>query len=236
MLVNPFQKKESHTTREITLYKVITVLSWLLAVVASVYYTFKAPQDDKLARHTIWKQNKLHHTGFTLNSLITSIYFIVLFILQVAYVWHYFSKSAERVTIATNVGSHFIANNLLHFAFVMLFVRSHFWWAEFILIINFFNLSSLYFRHPTAPRFIHLPAISAPLAWTFVALYWNGAIMVNAEGLAGRILANIAIWGIMVYGLFFLVAYKDYTMGYCLSILCASLGVSQFLRQFIAFQ
>lgn len=47
-----------------------------------------------------------------------------------------------------------------------------------------------------------------PLAWTFVALYWDGAIAVNAHSLAARILANIAIWGILVYGLFFLVAYK----------------------------
>jgi len=48
-----------------------------------------------------------------------------------------------------------------------------------------------------------------PLAWTFVALYWDGAIAVNAHhSLAARILANIAIWGILVYGLFFLVVYK----------------------------
>lgn len=60
--------------------------------------------------------------------------------------------------------------------------------------------------------------------------------MVNAEGLAGRILANIAIWGILVYGMFFLVTFKDYTMGYCLSILTAALGVGQFLRQIVAFQ
>lgn len=90
----------------------------------------------------------------------------------------------------------------------MLFVRSHFVWAEVILIVNFFNLSSLYFRHSAHPRFIHIPVISGPLAWTFVALYWNGAIMVNAESLAARILANIAIWGILVYGLFFLVTFK----------------------------
>lgn len=90
----------------------------------------------------------------------------------------------------------------------MLFVRSHFVWAELILIINFFNLSSLYFRHPASPRFVHLPAVSGPLAWAFVALYWNGAIAFNAEGLFGRILANVAVWGILVYGLFFLVTFK----------------------------
>ena len=90
----------------------------------------------------------------------------------------------------------------------MLFVRSYFVWAEIILIVNFFNLSSLYSRHNTNPRFIHIPATSGPLAWTFVALYWNGAIAARAEGLAARIVANIFIWGILAYGFFFLVAYK----------------------------
>jgi hypothetical protein len=118
----------------------------------------------------------------------------------------------------------------------MLFVRSHFVWAEVILIINFFNLSSLYFRHNQSPRFIHIPVVSGPLAWSFVALYWNGAIAVNAQDLAARILANIAIWGILVYGLFFLVIYKDYTIGFALSILTAALGTHQFLIKFVALQ
>lgn len=161
---------------------------------------------------------------------------LAIFIAQIGYVWHLFSSNTDYVSAAASVGSHFIFNNLLQFAFVMLFVRSHFVWAELILIINFFNLSSLYFRHPTSPRFIHIPVASGPLAWTFVAIYWNGAIMVNAHSLPARILANIAIWGILVYALFFLAAYKDYTMGFALSVLSASLGVGQFLRQIVAFQ
>jgi len=118
------------------------------------------------------------------------------------------------VQAAASVGSHFIFNNLLQFAFVMLFVRSHFIWAEIILIINFFNLSSLYFRHPTLPTFIHIPVISGPLAWNFIALYWNGAIAFNAEGLVARILANLAIWGILAYGLFFLFVFRVSALRY----------------------
>jgi len=159
-----------------------------------------------------------------------------MFILQIGYVWHLFSTNVEYVNAAASVGSHFIVHNLLTFGFIMLFVRSHFWWAELLLVINFYNLSSLYFRHSTHPRFVHMPVVSGPLAWTFVALYWNGAIMVNAHTLAARILANIAVWGILVYGLFFLLTYKDYTMGFALSVLTASLGVGQFLRQIVAFQ
>lgn len=134
---------------------------------------------------------------------------IVLFILQGGYIAHLFSSNPVKVHAAASVGSHFIANNLLHFAFVMLFVRSHFHWAEVFLVINFFNLTSLYFRHNTYPRFIHTPVVSAPLAWTFVAIYWNGALMVHhPSNLVPRIFGNVFIWAILVYGGFFIVVYK----------------------------
>jgi len=156
--------------------------------------------------------------------------------MQLGYMWHLFSSNTDHVNAAAAVGSHFIFNNLLQFAFVMLFVRSHFWWAEVILVLNFWNLSALYFRHATTPRFIHFPAVAGPLAWNFVALYWNGAIAVDSDSLPARILANVAIWSILVYGFFFLAVYKDYVMGFSLSVLTAALGVGQFLDKIIAFQ
>lgn len=162
---------------------------------------------------------------------------VVLFLLQIGYVSHLFSSDVDKVNAAAACGSHFILNNLFHFAFVMLFVRGHFGWAELILILNFFNLSSLAFRHHAYPRFIHAPVVSGPLAWTFVAIYWNGAIMVpNEDSLVARIFANIFVWSILVYGLFFIAAYKDYTMGFWLSVLAASLGAGQFERQIVALQ
>lgn len=45
--------------------------------------------------------------------------------------------------------------------------------------------------------------------------------MVHAHSLPARILANVAIWAILVYGSLFLVAFKDYTMGFELTILSA---------------
>jgi hypothetical protein len=132
----------------------------------------------------------------------------VLFILQIGYMWHLFSSNAAYVNAAASVGSHFILNNLLQFAFVMLYVRGRFILAEIMLVLNFCNLTYLYFRHNTHPRFIHAPVVSWPLAWTFVALYWDGAIAAHATGVAARILANVAIWGIFVYGGFFLITYK----------------------------
>jgi hypothetical protein len=233
---NPFARRETHDKTAVLVYKILTFVSWLLLLISSVYYAVRAPGDGKYLRRSIWGQNAIHPTAFSLNSVITSIYWIVLFILQVGYVSHLFSSNVDYVNAAASVGSHFIFHNLLSFGFVMLFVRSHFWWAELLLIINFFNLSFLYFRHATYPRFIHIPVVSAPLAWTFVAVYWNGAIMVNAHTTVTRILGNVVVWSILVYGLFFLAAYKDYTMGFALSILTASLGVGQFFTKTVAFQ
>jgi hypothetical protein len=234
---NPFSKRESHGSASITTYKVLTLLTWLLSVVVTVYYNVHAPKDGHTIRKRIWDQNDLYPTAFSMNHIIVDIYWIVLFILQFGYITHLFSANADYVNAAASVGSHFILNNLLHFAFVMLFVRSHFGWAELILIINFFNLSSLYFRHNTYPRFIHAPVASGPLAWTFVAIYWNGAIMVpHPHSLVARIFGNIFIWSILAYGSFFIVIYKDYTMGFWLSSLAAAIGVGQFFRQIVALQ
>jgi hypothetical protein len=132
--------------------------------------------------------------------------------MQLVYTTHLFSASPESVNLACSVGSHFIFNNLFHFAFIMLFVRSHFILAEILLILNFINLTALYFRHSTHsfPRvFVHAPAVSFPLAWTFVAIYWNGAIMVpHSNSLVARIFANVFVWAILGYGLFFIFTYK----------------------------
>jgi hypothetical protein len=167
------------------------------------------------------------------------------FILQGGYIWHLFSPNADYVNAAASVGSHFIFNNLLHFAFVMLFVRSHLVWADHqllqlvVALLPPFCLASL---RPSS-------GCLWTLSWSFAALYWNGAIAFHAKGLAGPILANITVWGILGYGLFSLVTFKvsipnytlqesrvttpqDYTIGFSLSVLSASLGV----RQVMAFQ
>jgi hypothetical protein len=137
------------------------------------------------------------------------------------YAWSLYSSDSVYVAAAGNVGSHYIANNLLLFGFVHLWVRSHFWLAELLLVINFANLSLAYFRHSTTPRLIHIGTVSGPLAWNFVALYWVGAVAVHKHPahLIPRIVANVFIWGILGYGVFFLAAFKDYTMGFELSIL-----------------
>jgi len=219
--VNPFNKDGEYGPKNVVVYKFLTILSWLLVVITSIYYAFARPREghSKSDRHRIWQHQP--HTPFAMNEIIVSIYWIVLYVMQTGYVVHFWHKEEVYVKAAANVGAHFVAHNLFLFGFIMLWCRSYYYWAELLLIVNFFNLSSAYFRHSTTPRFIHIPVVSGPLAWNFVALYWCGAAAVNAHTLPARIVANIFIWGIGAYGMFFLVAFKDYTMGINLSVLAA---------------
>lgn len=140
-------------------------------------------------------------------------------VLQLGYVWHLFSANAEWVQAAANVGSHFIINNILQASFILLWVRSRFWIAELMLILNFLNLTVLYYRHHRTPLLVHCPVVSMPLAFTYVALFWNGAAMVNAHSLAARIVANVAVWTFVSYGAFFVIFFGDWSMGLSLTVL-----------------
>ena len=135
----------------------------------------------------------------------------------------YYLWMGDHIVLAANVGAHFIANNLLMFGFVMLWVHGHFWIAEVMLLINFGNLTVLYHRHSTSPLLVHIPVVSGPLAWNFVAIFWCGAAATNAHTLAARIVANIFVWTWLLYGLFYLAVFKDYTMGFAMSVLAAGI-------------
>jgi hypothetical protein len=72
---NPFARRESHSVQAVWTYKVLTILTWLLTVLSSVYYTFEKPTDDrKHWRNTIWGHNAAYPTPFALNALIASLY------------------------------------------------------------------------------------------------------------------------------------------------------------------
>jgi len=230
--LNPFAKRTSHSDQSILLYKITTTISWLLLVISAIYTTFAAPSGPH--SHKFWHNNP--QTPFAQSSIFTSIYVLIIFILQGGYAYALYMSDETYVTAAANLGSHFIANNLLLFGFVHLFTRSHFWLALFLLVLNFGNLSLAYFRHSAAPRTIHVGTVSGPLAWNFVALYWVGAIAVHSNHFAARIVANVFIWGWLGYGMFFLVAYKDYTMGFALSVLafCKFRLSSSFTRDRLA--
>ena len=76
-------------------------------------------------------------------------------------------------------------------------------------MLNFVNLSSLYFRHRTCSWLERQAAICGLLAWNFTAIYWNGFITASSEpGGAIRIAGIVLIWALLGYGLFFIFAYQ----------------------------
>jgi len=243
--VNPFQEQSTYSRRSLIAYRITTTISWLVLVITSIYYAFAAPHEGHYHRRTIWGQNSAHHTPFALNRVIVSIYWVVLYIIQIPYLASLFqsSESSAPLITALNLAPHFTTNNLLLFGFIHLWCRSYFWWALLLVVINFLQLTFAYFRYspktsgPERPAIItHLGVLAGPLAWTFVALYWDGAAAVHSRHLAARIVANIFIWTWAVYGGFYLVVFKDWALGFALSVLAAALGVSQFLTVIVAVQ
>ncbi|MBE3050314.1 hypothetical protein IMZ48_49030 [Candidatus Bathyarchaeota archaeon] len=88
-------------------------------------------------------------------------------------------------------------------------MRSHFVWAEVVQALNLLNLTNLYFLHSTSPTLIHLPVVAGPLAWAYVGLYWNGALMLHhPDHFVPRVLGNIFVWSIPVFGYFCLFVFK----------------------------
>ncbi|KAF1809293.1 DUF1774-domain-containing protein [Eremomyces bilateralis CBS 781.70] len=272
--VNPFVRSNNYSKATLVLYRIITVVSWVVFVITGVYYTFQRPHEGKYAHRTIWGQNSHYATPFALNSIITSIYWILLLLLQIPYLTSLYSSDDARSRPSAHLAPHFTLSTLLFFGFIHLWTRTHLIWALILLVVNFLNLTSAYLSLPPpkpprsadnpltadggasrrvrdafrsfvggneTPTFdyrllIHTAVLAGPLAFNFVALYWSGAAAVNAHTLAARILANIAIWGILVYGVFHLYAFGDWVLGVSLSVLAASLGVAQFLTHVVAFQ
>ncbi|KAF2395797.1 DUF1774-domain-containing protein [Trichodelitschia bisporula] len=230
---NPFTSQSSYSRGSVLAWRIVTPVSWLILVITSIYYSATKPHEGKYSRHTIWGQNSHRHTPFALNSVIASLYWIALYILQVPYLSSLFK---EDNTLPLTLASHFTAHNLLTFGFIHLWCRSYFWWALLLVIINWFNLTFAYFRYPKTPRVTHVAIIAGPLAWAFVSLYWDGAAAVHSHHTAARIVANVFLWTWLVYGAFYIVAFKDWAMGFALSILAAALGVGQFFTAIIALQ
>lgn len=103
----------------------------------------------------------------------------------------------------------FILNNVFHLAFILLLVNSFFVAAELVLLLNLVNLRILYFRHPVCRLLIRTATMSGPLAWTIVAMDWNGSMMVpDPISTACRVASQISTWGIFACGVIFAFAHQ----------------------------
>ncbi|KAK4078020.1 hypothetical protein Purlil1_12128 [Purpureocillium lilacinum] len=228
---NPFRRREKYSPGSMLVAKALSVCSWLTSVVVSVHYGTTGAAHDTGHNEGTWARNYAQPSSFTLNSTLGGLFWASLLNWQVLYLAQLFSRDASRVHSAAAVCGHFTASNALHVVFTALFVKSLFRWAEGILLLNFVNLTVMQCRHKGLPIQVHLPAISFPLSWTFFALYWNGFMMVpNQSEVAARVAGSIIVWAILGYGLFSLLAQKDYALCFCLSFLSVAVGVGQLER------
>lgn len=233
---NPFSRDTEGARRNILSYKIFSLLSFALQFAATIYcYTHAVD-----GHHTLYGGHRHFLTPFSISPVFVGIYWIVLWLLQVVFIAHLFSSDEAASNSAAAVGAHFILFNVLHFVWIMLWTSYHPILSEIVVIINFFNLTGAYFRHPStarAPNFIHLAVSALPLTFEFFLLLWNGAVMVHCyHSLVCRVLANIAIWGIVGFAGFFLFAFNDFYVGFATSFLAAGLGVEQFFTKVIALQ
>lgn len=84
--LNPFSRRDEFSSQSILFYKISTSISYLLLLVTAFYYAFNAPHEAHDGRHKygwFWQHN--HETPFAQSKIITSIYWVVLFILQLFY-------------------------------------------------------------------------------------------------------------------------------------------------------
>lgn len=73
--VNPFSKREAHSRESVITYKVLTIVTWLLSFITTLYYSFYEPHDPYRLRHRIRDQNEFYHnTAFYLNFILIYIY------------------------------------------------------------------------------------------------------------------------------------------------------------------
>lgn len=122
---------------------------------------------------------------------------------QLAYVGYaLLSRDPADMDVILDTSVSFILFHCLHIVSLGLFVLSRFAAAEVALVMNFANMSALYFRHSRNPGGLRRHMISGPLTWTFFALYWNGSCIVP-EADAARLIGQVFIWGLLGYGLFF---------------------------------
>lgn len=70
--VNPFARREEYSTNTINVYKVTTLVSYLVLVVTTFYYTFNKPHEGHHPHKKIWGNNR--STPFAQDSIITSVY------------------------------------------------------------------------------------------------------------------------------------------------------------------
>lgn len=229
---------------ELLTHKITTIVAWIFQTYAVVrYFGGRQPFSDDYAHHVA-------DNPFTVNLIVTIVYWSILLLLQVLFVTQIFVPVVDTAHGVTNrleytkkVGWHFSAFNFLVFGWVMLFVRQHYIWSQLFLLVNLLNILALYVSHktyaikPLANYFlIHVSTAAMPMVWLLFTFFWNGAVIFHIHKLVGRIIANMLVWLLFVIPGFFTLAFNDWATGLSASGLAYGLGLGQLFTKAFALQ
>lgn len=126
----------AYSIEELRTYKAVTIITLFLSIYGSLKYT-GVPEGD------------LAYTPFSGSNFLLFIYWGVLYLWQIIYTAQIFFPDEYRLSVISLVGWHFPIFNVLVYIWSELFTSGHYILSEIILVINFFNLLSLYFVHKT---------------------------------------------------------------------------------------
>ncbi|KAK9443939.1 ATP synthase F0 [Metarhizium brunneum] len=185
--------------------------SWMFALIAT--------------KSRMWEIGHLPASIFVMDAAILQAYWILLFIIQGAYICHTSLTMAQLATVPPMVDTHFIINNLLHTIFAILVFCADFVFAEAALVVNFFNLLTLYSIDSGGPRFHHAGLVAGPLSWTIVAIYWNGSMTLPQPGsLVAGILSSIFLFTVRQQSH----NVQDYIVSFCLCLISSAIAAGQY--------
>lgn len=220
----------AYSIEELRTYKAVTIITLFLSIYGSLKYT-GVPEGD------------LAYTPFSGSKFLLFIYWGVLYLWQIIYTAQIFFPDEYRLSVISLVGWHFPIFNVLVYIWSELFTSGHYILSEIILVINFFNLLSLYFVHKTFTVrpllnwfLIHVPLTAMPLSWVMYAIFWNGAVMLHIHKLFGRILANVFIWDFLLVPGVFLLLFNDWAIGFSNAYLMFALAFGQLATKVFALQ
>lgn len=229
---NPFKP----TTRT---HLLPSALSWLALVITATFSTYQDIDHETKGLHRIFRgflffEADFHTNYFLLNSSIACVYWIVLWRQQLSYMWDVYKRDEVAVAAAQKLGLYFVATNLVWVASVLLWTHGCYLICLGVLASNFVGLTIAYRRCSKLPLGVHVPLLSGPLAFNFVALFMVGSANSGEGCPVVEMFATVFVWSFLVYGVVYLGVYKDYTMGFALSVLMAGKSSFSHFHSFFA--
>ncbi|KAK6197560.1 uncharacterized protein RJT21DRAFT_123388 [Scheffersomyces amazonensis] len=184
-----------------------------------------------------------NETPFSSSIIIVLSYWSLFYLLQLGYLYQF----PSNLRASLEVDWHLSLFNFGHFLWTVFYIKSWYFLAEVVLLLNLLNSLIVYFNHQTYKYrpfggdffnwlFVHLPATVFPLGWLLYAIFWNGAILFGIHEFVGRVISNILIWDFLIVPLLFLLLFGDWAVALTQSYFMLGVGIGQLFTKLFALQ